>query len=62
MAPTPVDRTIEDLDAAMRNLRRAMRGIPFRAGSFRNTHRNLVRDVAFLLVQLDSGRGAHRAR
>jgi hypothetical protein len=34
-----------------------MRGIPFRAGSFRTTHRNLARDVAFLMVQVDSARG-----
>jgi hypothetical protein len=56
MAAT-VNRTVEDLDAAMRTLRRAMRGIPFRSGSFRTTHRNLARDVAFLMVQIDSARG-----
>ncbi len=42
----------------MRALRRAMRGIPIRAGGFRTTHDNLARDVAFLMVQLDSARGA----
>jgi len=52
-----VDRAIDDLDAAMRRLRRAVRGIPFRAGGFKTTHRNLARDVAFLMVQLDSARG-----
>lgn len=52
-----VDRAIDDLDAAMRRLRRAFRGIPFRAGGFKTTHRNLARDVAFLMVQLDSARG-----
>ncbi len=53
-----VDNTVEDLDRAMRALRRAVRGIPFRAGSFRTTHHNLARDVAFLTVQIDSARGA----
>ena len=53
-----VDRTVEDLDRAMRTLRRSMRGIPFRSGSFRTTHRNLARDVAYLMVQVDSARGA----
>ena len=52
-----VNRTIDDLDASMRALRAAIRGIPFRAGGFRTTHRNLARDVAFLMVQLDSARG-----
>jgi hypothetical protein len=57
MATVTVDRTVEDLDRAMRALRRAMRGIPLRAGSFRTTHHNLARDVAFLMVQIDSARG-----
>ena len=53
-----VDRVVEDLDQAMRALRRAVRGIPFRAGGFKNTHDNLARDVAHLTVLLDSARGA----
>ena len=57
MAKT-ADNTVEDLDTAMRALRAAVRGIPFRAGSFRTTHHNLTRDVAFLMVQIDSARGA----
>ncbi len=52
-----VDRAIDDLDAAMRRLRKAVRGIPFRAGDFRTTHHTLARDVAHLMVQLDSARG-----
>ena len=60
MAATTIDRTVDDLDAAMRALRRTMRGIPVRAGSFRTTHRNLARDVAFLMVQIDSARAAAR--
>ena len=61
MAAT-VDRTVEDLDRAMRALRRTMRGIPFRSGSFRTTQHNLARDVAHLMVQIDSARGALRNR
>jgi hypothetical protein len=57
MAAT-VDRVVEDLDQAMRALRRAVRGIPFRAGGFKNTHDNLARDVAYLTVLIDSARGA----
>ncbi len=44
----------------MRELRRALRGIPFRAGGFKNTHDNLARDVAYLTVLIDSARGAFR--
>ncbi len=51
-----VDRTVEELDSAMRNLNKAARGIPFRVGSFRTTHRNLTRDVAALMVQIDAAR------
>ena len=34
MATNQVDRIVEELDAAMRDLRDAMRGIPIRRGSF----------------------------
>ena len=60
--PRNVDRTIEDIDAAMRALRQASRGIPFRVGSFRTTHQKLTMDVAHLLVLLDSARGTFRDR
>jgi hypothetical protein len=53
-----VDRTVEDLDTAMRELRAALGGIPFRAGGFKNTHDNLARDVAYLTVLIDSARAA----
>ena len=53
-----VDRNVEDLDRAMRELRKSLRGIPFRAGGFKNTHTNLARDIAHLTVLLDSARGA----
>jgi hypothetical protein len=53
-----VDRTVENLDAAMRELRRTLRGIPFRSGGFKRTHDNLARDVAHVTVLIDSARGA----
>ncbi|WP_250549534.1 hypothetical protein [Pseudonocardia sp. H11422] len=55
-----MDRTIEDIDAAMRELRRSLSGIPFRAGGFKNTHDNLARDVAHLTVLLDAARSTLR--
>ena len=55
-----VDRTVEELDRSMRELRRTLRGIPFRSGGFKNTHDNLARHVAHLTVLLDSARGAFR--
>jgi hypothetical protein len=55
MAQT-TDRVVEDLDTAMRQLRTALRGIPFRAGGFKNTHDNLARDVAHLTVLVDAAR------
>lgn len=54
-----VDRTIEDLDAAMRELRAALGGIPFRAGGFKNTHDQLARDMAHLTVLLDAARATY---
>lgn len=53
-----VDRTVEDIDAAMRELRRTLGGIPFRAGGFKNTHDQLARHVAHLTVLLDAARAA----
>jgi hypothetical protein len=55
-----VDRTIEEIRTGMRQLRQALKGIPHRAGGFRNTHANLTREVAFLMVQLESARGQFR--
>jgi hypothetical protein len=51
-----VDRIIEDLDASMKQLREAMRGIPVRHGSFKKTHDNLARDVAQVTTMLDAAR------
>ncbi len=50
------DRVVDELDIAMRRLREAMRGIPIRRGSFRNTHTNLVRDVATATTMMDAAR------
>ena len=52
-----VDRTIDDFDKTMKLLRTALRGIPFRSGSFHKQHDNLARAVACLTVELDSARG-----
>ncbi|MGH3916295.1 MAG: hypothetical protein ACRDTC_23235 [Pseudonocardiaceae bacterium] len=52
-----VDGAVEDLDAAMTQLRTAIHGIPIREGSFRTQHDSLAQDVAEVLVQLDTTRG-----
>ena len=46
-----VDRTVEDLDQAMRELRKSLRGIPFD---------NLARDAALVAVLIDSARSSFR--
>jgi hypothetical protein len=51
-----IDRVIEELDASMKRLGEAMRGIPIRRGSFKKTHDNLVRDVARVTTMLDAAR------
>ena len=51
-----VDHIIEDLDASMRQLREAMRGIPIRRGSFKRTHDNLARDIAKAATMMDAAR------
>ena len=56
MAANHVDRIVEELDAAMKQLREAMRGIPIRRGSFKKTHDNLARDVAQVVTMLDAAR------
>jgi hypothetical protein len=51
-----VDEAIDEVDQAMRILRRSVRGIPVTAGKFRDTHASLTRDMAYLVVLLDSAR------
>lgn len=58
----PVDRLVEDLDAAMKRLGDAMRGIPVRMGSFKKTHDNLARDVAQVVTMLDAARPIFRKK
>jgi hypothetical protein len=58
--PSNVDRLIEDLDASMKRLGEAMRGIPIRRGSFKKTHDNLARDVAQVVTMLDAARPIFR--
>lgn len=57
-----VDGAAEDLDVAMRQLRGAIHGIPMRQGSFRTQHDNLARDVAQVLVLLETTRGRSRGK
>jgi hypothetical protein len=51
-----VDDAIEEIDRAMKQLRRSVRGIPVQAGKFRETHADMTRDMALLVVLLDSAR------
>lgn len=51
-----VDGALEDLDVAMKQLRKAVHGIPYRAGGFKNTHHKLALDMAMLTVLIDSAR------
>jgi hypothetical protein len=62
MATTEVDRIIEDLDASMKRLGEAMRGIPVRRGSFKRTHDNLAHAVAQVVTMLDAARPIFRKR
>ena len=58
MASVTVDRTIENLDPAMKRAGAGRCATSRSAGgSFRTTQHNLARDVAFLMVQIDSARG-----
>lgn len=41
-----VDRHIEDVDKAMRQLRRAMRGMQIRTAGFKKDHDTLAREIA----------------
>lgn len=57
----PADSLIDNLDAAMRDLREAMRGIPIRRGSFKRTHDNLARDIAVATTMIDAARPVLRS-
>jgi uncharacterized protein YoxC len=51
-----VDDAIEEVDQAMRMLRKSVRGIPVQAGKFRDTHKAMTRDMAMVVVLLDAAR------
>lgn len=57
----PADSLVDNLDAAMRDLREAMRGIPIRRGSFKRTHDNLARDIAVTTTMIDAARPVLRS-
>lgn len=57
-----VDNAINEVDGAMRVLRRSVRGIPARQGTFRNTHTKLTRDMALLVVLLETAKPRFPAR
>ena len=51
-----LDRTLEDLNKAMSQLRRAMRGVPARRQAFKANHDRMARRVADLTVALADSR------
>jgi septal ring factor EnvC (AmiA/AmiB activator) len=51
-----LDRTLEDLDKAMAQLRRAMKDIPARRQAFKANHDRMARKVAQLTVALADSR------
>lgn len=51
-----VDNVIDDLQYSMVVLKDRLRGIPYRAGSFRNQYRRFAQDVGYLMVQLEAAR------
>ncbi len=68
MSKQKIDVTVEGIDAAMRDLRESMRGIPIRWAGFRKEHDELARMVAVLTVTLVdaapllAGKGARTRR
>ncbi|SFJ41506.1 hypothetical protein SAMN05421835_105148 [Amycolatopsis sacchari] len=55
-----VDRAIEAVDAAMRQLKRSMRGIPARREGFKDHHDRTAKAIARLTVTLSDSRAAIR--
>lgn len=51
-----VDRVLDDLNKAMGQLRRAMRGVPARRQAFKANHDRMARRVADLTVALSDSR------
>ena len=51
-----LDRTLDDLDKAMAQLRQAIKGIPARRQAFKANHDRMARRVAELAVALSDSR------
>lgn len=51
-----VDGVLDDLDAAMRMLRRTVKGIPAEAAGFKGAHDRLAKSVAAFGLVLDDSR------
>jgi hypothetical protein len=58
MAQHQVDRALDTVDAAMRQLKTAMRGIPARREGFKAHHDATAKAVAKLTVALEDSRAA----
>lgn len=58
MASHEVDRVLEELDATLRQLRDAIRGIPARKQGFVAAHDRVAKSAALLSVWLSDARGA----
>lgn len=58
MAAHQVDRVLDNVDAAMRQLKNALRGIPVRREGFKAHHDRMAKAVARLTVALDDSRSA----
>jgi uncharacterized protein YukE len=55
-----LDRTLDEVDSAMTQLKRAMRGVPVRREGFKSHHDKLAKAMARLTVALEDSR--HRIR
>ncbi|WIX81719.1 hypothetical protein QRX50_13625 [Amycolatopsis carbonis] len=58
MAHHQVDRVIEDLDSALRQLKEAMRGMPVHEHSFKAAHDKAARVCGVLTTELTDARPA----
>jgi hypothetical protein len=55
-----VENAIDDLEAAMNGLKSALSGVPYRQGSFQNTHRRFAKDAAFVVAEFVAARALFR--
>ncbi|RSM80415.1 four helix bundle protein [Kibdelosporangium aridum] len=53
-----LDRALDELDNAMKQLKRAMRGVPANREGFRRQHDRAAKEVAALTVALTDSRSA----